>query len=765
MSKAGFDDAPAQGLGPMAMASAAGLCLIGAGLLVVAAFDLALAASWASAFAALGACVSLLSAWLVVARAREAGRSPSPEAAFDALLAQPGAAAAALTDAAGRIRAANSEFGAAPGEMVDRALSRILPEAEAASAAYRVAAAAARDGAGEELRPLRDGDVAGLRTLRLGGGAGLLWSLSVAAEAERAGAAPLIRRAAGGAVIHLNGAAKALAEADRAAALEALDAARAGGRDFAEAHLPDRGPVAVVSVPAPGGCEDAVIVPLRPISAPGFFEAAPVALARIALDGAIEAVNPPARALLGGGAEAGAAFSDLVEGLGRPISARLAEAAEGRGAGRADLARAVRRDRDLYLQIALKRMEAPEGPSILAVIADATDMEARERQFVQSQKMQAVGQLAGGVAHDFNNLLTAILGHCDLMALRRDETDPDFDDLQQIRQNANRAAALVRQLLAFSRQQKLDPQAVDMADLVGELSHLLGRLIGERVTLKVETGPDLWPVWADARQLEQVILNLVVNARDAMPEGGEISVSCRNLSLREELRRDRAVAHVGDYVEIRIADQGVGMSEDVRAKIFEPFFTTKRPGEGTGLGLSTAYGIVKQTGGFIFVDSAPGRGAIFTVMIPRRLGEAAAPRRSVKPTADLSGSGRLLLVEDEAPVRAFAARALRLRGYEVVEAESAEAALTILDAPDFEVDLVISDVVMPGMDGPTWIRQARLARPNLAVVFTSGYSEDVFRKGLNGLDNCGFLPKPFSLDDLASAVKARLAASPASAAA
>lgn len=571
------------------------------------------------------------------------------------------------------------------------------------------------------------------------------------------------RRGASGAILAANEAFNAMPEAARAAALEAFEAARADERLYAEAELAGVGRALIAGLAEAGGATELLIFPAATLSGTrdSLFEDAPVALALLRADGAIEAVNAAAAALLGPEAGPGAHFADLVEGLGRPIGARIAEAVSGLGAGRADLARASRRDRDLYLQIAMKPVAAAETDgAILAVISDATDMEAKERQFVQSQKMQAVGQLAGGVAHDFNNLLTAILGHCDLLSMRRDETDPDFSDLTQIRQNANRAAALVRQLLAFSRQQKLDPQACQLTDVLGELSHLLNRLIGERVTLDVACDETLWPVWIDQQQFEQVILNLVVNARDAMPDGGQVRLICRNETLREELKRDRAVAPVGDYVRIEIADEGAGMSDETRAKVFEPFFTTKRPGEGTGLGLSTAYGIVKQTGGFIFVDSALGKGTVFTLLIPRLVGEADAPagRPRAVEALDLTGAGRILLVEDEAPVRAFVGRALRLRGYDVLEAEHAEAALALLEDGGLRVDLVISDVVMPGLDGPAWVREARCARPDVPVIFTSGYSGDMFRKGMTELENCSFLAKPFSLEDLGAAVKTRLPA-------
>ena len=297
-----------------------------------------------------------------------------------------------------------------------------------------------------------------------------------------------------------------------------------------------------------------------------------------------------------------------------------------------------------------------------------------------------------------------------------------------------------------------------LPEVLSELSVLLNRLLGEKVTLEVAVEDGLWDVWLDAQQFEQVILNLVVNARDAMSAGGAVQIRCSNVVFSEELQRGRAVVPIGDYVQVEVEDEGAGMPEEVQAKAFEPFFTTKKVGEGTGLGLSTVYGIIKQTGGFIFIDSVVGRGTTFQLLFPRQSERAAAPTKTAAPTLeDLSGSGRILLVEDEAPVRTFARRALTLRGYEVVEAAEAESALEIIMAPGEAFDLIVSDVVMPGRDGPSWVREAREAFPDVAVLFTSGYSEDVFRVGLEEFGNCSFLPKPFTLESLAAAVKRCLA--------
>ncbi len=518
----------------------------------------------------------------------------------------------------------------------------------------------------------------------------------------------------------------------------------------------------VVSERDDGGC-DLLLTPLGGAEISGlvpdhFLEDLPVALARMETDGALTYANKAARQLLGERARPGTNIADLLEGMGRSIAERLADTTRGRALGRSEVARGALDGQEIYLQVAFTRAMLDGAPSVLAVLSDATELKTLEAQFVQSQKMQAVGQLAGGVAHDFNNLLTAINGHCDLLLMRHDVADVEHGDLMQIRQNANRAAALVRQLLAFSRKQTLRPTVINLQDTLSELSHLLNRLLTDKVTLRIENGPDLAPVRVDERQLEQVIMNLVVNARDAMPRGGEVRVTTRNAHLAEDLHRDRAVVLTGDYVVIEVADSGHGIPEGKLNKIFEPFYTTKQVGEGTGLGLSTAYGIIKQTGGFIFADSPPGQGAIFTIYLPayEKLAAPVAPEPEVRRSKDLTGRGLVLLVEDEDPVRSFAARALRLRGYTVVEASSGEEALDILKDADFRVDIMLSDVIMPGLDGPGWVREAQKARPDAKVIFMSGYTEDAFVGGESGIPHSAFLPKPFTLNELTQKVKDHL---------
>ena len=408
----------------------------------------------------------------------------------------------------------------------------------------------------------------------------------------------------------------------------------------------------------------------------------------------------------------------------------------------------------LYLSASEMSAGSPEQVNVYAL--DMTDQRKLEAQFAQSQKMQAVGQLAGGVAHDFNNLLTAIIGFSDLLLLKHKPGDPSFSELMQIKQNANRAAGLTRQLLAFSRRQTLRPQVLELPLIVDDLTVLLKRMIGEQNNLTVEHGRNIWPVRADVVQLEQVIINLVVNARDAMPEGGSITLRTANVDKAEV----QGMAFDGmpsqDYVLIEVQDTGTGMSADVVDKIFEPFFTTKELGKGTGLGLSTVYGIVKQTEGFIYPVSTVGVGTTFKIFLPRHIvseQEATAKAAGVAQVRDLTGHERILLVEDEESVRAFSARALRTTGYEVFEADGGEEALEVLEDLDFKIDLMISDVVMPEMDGPSLLREVRQKMPNLKVIFVSGYAEESVRRDIEDDQSVEFLPKPYSLDQINSKVK------------
>ncbi len=492
------------------------------------------------------------------------------------------------------------------------------------------------------------------------------------------------------------------------------------------------------------------------------FENVPVALMKFTADGALRSLNRAARDLLGDMPVTGLSFHDLFEDLGRPVADWLSDVVTERLPAGSEVLRVRRATDDSFVQVQLRRIVEQGRPGALAVLADATALKKLEAQFTQSQKMQAIGQLAGGIAHDFNNLLTAISGHCDLLLLNHDRDDGDYADLEQIRQNANRAAGLVNQLLAFSRKQTMKPETLDLQEALADLTHLLNRLVGERVTLRLAHDPLLGPIRADKRQLEQVLMNLVVNARDAMPEGGAIRIETEAKTLEAPLVRDKATMPAGEYSVIRVIDTGTGISAEKLPKIFEPFFTTKKVGEGTGLGLSTVYGIVKQSGGYIFVDSEVGRGTVFELFFPVhevvRTAEPAPPvaEEPAKKLMIRKSDGVVLLVEDEAPVRAFASRALRMRGYTVLEAENAEEALKTLEDPGLEVDIFVTDVVMPGMDGPSWVKRALEDRPNVKVVFVSGYAEDVLSADQARIPNSVFLPKPFTLNDLTSTVQGQL---------
>jgi len=436
--------------------------------------------------------------------------------------------------------------------------------------------------------------------------------------------------------------------------------------------------------------------------------------------------------------------------------------------------------REVTASLYASRMEDAFGEvtGLIVHFIDTTEHKHLEVQFAQSQKMQSIGQLAGGIAHDFNNLLTAMIGFSDLLLQRHGPGDPSFSDIDQIRQNAVRATALVRQLLAFSRKQTLAPQAVDVKEKLSDLLEVLGRLLGATIELNIEHDRDLWLVRVDPVQFDQVILNLAVNARDAMPGGGTLTMRTGNLDLAEPTQRGMELVPAGDYVTIDVIDTGEGIRKEDIARIFEPFFSTKDVGEGTGLGLSTVYGIVHQTGGHILIDSAPGEGAAFTVCLPRyqqppdtpetpEANAEAVPETQPEPEAklepdqdgDLTGAATILLVEDEDAVRMFGARALRNKGYTILEAANGEEALEVINSTKAKIDMIVTDVMMPGMDGHTLVQFVRQEMPHIKVIFISGFAENVIPGGITPESGFFFLPKPFSLKDLASKVKDVLAKS------
>jgi signal transduction histidine kinase/ActR/RegA family two-component response regulator len=399
---------------------------------------------------------------------------------------------------------------------------------------------------------------------------------------------------------------------------------------------------------------------------------------------------------------------------------------------------------------------APAGDGAVLYLTDVSEQKALEIKFAQSQKLQAVGQLAGGVAHDFNNLLTVIIGNCEFLTMRHPAGDPSFKEINEIHQNALRAAALVSQLLAFSRKQTMQLKTLALADTMSELAQMLRRLLREGIELKLDNSPDLWPVHADETQISNAVINLVVNARDAMPGGGTVTIVTANDTVRAPKSLGTAIMPPGDYVRVEVADTGTGIAKEHLGKIFDPFFTTKPVGQGTGLGLATVYGIVKQSGGFITVDSEVGRGTSFKIYLPRyRVEQSPVPVEApiAAPARDVTGQDTILLVEDEDAVRSFAARALRMRGYQVLEASGGEEALEIVQKGEQDIHLLVTDVVMPNMDGPTLVRHVKALKPGLPVIFMSGYAEEAFRRNDENASDLHFLPKPFGLKQLAAKVK------------
>jgi len=531
-----------------------------------------------------------------------------------------------------------------------------------------------------------------------------------------------------------------------------------------------------------------------------FFHHTPMAIATVDRDGGIVRTNPLFARL----------FHTMLRGEGagggdRSIGAVVAE--RDRAALKAAIAAAAQGDSDIapvdavlageggprgterYGRFYVTAVEEQERDQEAAIVyaLETTEQRELETKVTQQQKMELVGQLAGGIAHDFNNVLSAIMMATDFLLSAHKPTDPSFQDIIQVKQNANRAASLVRHLLAFSRKQTLRPQVLDVGEVLSDLTMLLRRLIGEKVTLDVVHGRDLWPVKADISQFEQVVINLAVNARDAMPEGGRLVLKTSNIAAPDCARFRAKGMPAADYVLVEVSDTGTGIPAAVVEKIFEPFFSTKDVGKGTGLGLSTVYGIIKQTGGFIYVETAEGKGSTFRIFLPRHIAavEKAPARRAadVAPpqasdatavvdalaaaselkraaTADLTGEGTILLVEDEEGLRALNARGLASRGYTVLEAGNGLEAIDVLEKSHGRVDLVVSDVVMPEMDGPTLARELRTRNPDLKIIFVSGYAEDAFEKHLpdRGEVKYGFLPKPFTLKQLVAAVKEHLAA-------
>ncbi|MEM7650781.1 MAG: ATP-binding protein [Pseudomonadota bacterium] len=494
-----------------------------------------------------------------------------------------------------------------------------------------------------------------------------------------------------------------------------------------------------------------------------FFDEAPVGIMLVDEDDKIIDCNNALATMLDSSIEAveGQIFKDILSDENRDeVLAALGKIEEGEQLD-APLEISLKAQGDATVDTQMHARKFRSGGNTVLHFIDLTEKKALEVQFVQSQKMQAIGQLAGGVAHDFNNLLTAIIGFCDLLLLRHKPGDPSFGDIMQIKQNSNRAANLVRQLLAFSRQQTLRPRIHDVGDILYELSALIRRLIGANIELELVHGQDLGPVKVDEGQMEQVLINLAVNARDAMDAteetSGTLKIETENFTNKKKKKLISEELPVGHWTVIKVSDTGCGIPKSNLSRIFEPFFTTKDVGEGTGLGLATVYGIIRQTDGFLDVESKEGKGTTFIIYLPRVSKDEAEDQEDIAEeeeteAKDLTGTERILLVEDEDAVRTFSERALTNKGYEVLTADSGESALNLIEsAENQKLDLLVTDVVMPNMDGPTLAQRMRQTSPKLKIIFMSGYTEDKLKDHMG--ENIFFLPKPFTLKQLAEKVK------------
>jgi two-component system cell cycle sensor histidine kinase/response regulator CckA len=509
-----------------------------------------------------------------------------------------------------------------------------------------------------------------------------------------------------------------------------------------------------------------------------FFQNTPMAIATVDKHGAVVRSNALfARfnpMLKGGG---GSSILEIVGGRDRPMLEAAINRAADKQSDIAPVDTTLAGDIERFVRFYVTPVPEEDHEVAIVYALETTEQRGLQNQINQQQKMELVSQLAGGIAHDFNNVLGAIMMATDFLVNAHKPTDPSFQDIIQIKQNANRAAALVRHLLAFSRKQTMRLEVHDLGEALNDLTTLLQRLIGEKVKLEARLGRDLWPVRVDLGQFEQVIINLVVNARDAMPDGGKLMLRTANVGAEDSTKGHYKGMPVGEYVLVEVEDTGIGIPVEIREKIWDPFFTTKEVGKGTGLGLSTAYGIIKQTGGFIYVDSEPGRGTTFRIFIPRYIpaaddvqppqlpqttapalaGALSAAEEAMRTAADLTGQGTILLVEDEEGLRALNARGLVSRGYTVIEAGNGVEAIDALERQGGNVDLVVSDVVMPEMDGPALLKELRKKNSAIKFIFVSGYAEDAFQKSLPDAGNYNFLAKPFTLKQLVAKVKEAMA--------
>jgi signal transduction histidine kinase/CheY-like chemotaxis protein len=394
---------------------------------------------------------------------------------------------------------------------------------------------------------------------------------------------------------------------------------------------------------------------------------------------------------------------------------------------------------------------------LVMLIEDTRERRQLEAQLTQAQKLESIGRLAGGVAHDFNNLLTAIGGYAEMLGADLDAGNPGQRNIRGIRQAADQAASLTRQLLAFSRNQELRPSVIDLREVLATVEPLLNRLLGERIQLVFRPSDELWATLADQSQIESVLVNLAVNARDAMPDGGTITFETANVELDETYARSHADVVPGAYAMVAVSDTGTGMDAETASRIFEPFFTTKEAGKGTGLGLSTVYGTIRQSGGYIWVYSEPGEGTLFKIYLPRAERPARAEPMATQPAGKVTPDGAaILLVEDEQVVRDMVTVALERRGYRVVAVDSAEGAIELLARPDTGVDLVLTDVVMPGLDGPALMKRVWKTRPGMPAVFMSGYTAVAMERRIMP-EGATLIEKPFTGTRLDEAIRQVLA--------
>ena len=785
-------------------AGVTGLGVASAVMLARAAGDWRFAVGFLVGFAGIAAAIVLAARMRVGVVTSEA--APRPDRALLRAALDVCEEPAAITDRAGRMIAANVAF-------IDRFGAAAVPPTLPGLDLYAESIAAAGRSA------WREGDAEAalgstriqLRVLRAGLGEDhLLWRVGEGRGEGRTDALRLIGGSFGDRLGRAGLMAALIDERGRLLVSNKVFAARAigphatsiTGRDFAACLMQDEegalrfvrdpedaDPLRLLHVPLDDGelaagaaamllfddpAQRVVEATTRPDDLYGLLGMLPLGLALIDRDGRFLFQNEAFRAAAGMGEIEHAVYpSDLVvkedksavsDAVRRFVGAKPASGPFGNAPiFSGDIAVRLRHRPDEPVSLTVASARGLGDAAVILSLKDSTEEGRLQRQVAQATKMQAVGQLAGGVAHDFNNILTAVLGHCDLILMRHTPGDSDYDDIQQIRHNANRAAGLTRQLLAFSRQQTLRPQVLQLPDVISEVSNLLRRLMGESMQLVINHGRSIGPVRADPGQLEQVIVNLAVNARDAMPQGGALTIRTYGVSAAEVRRLGADVLPAGDYSAFSVTDTGTGIPPDVLPKIFEPFFTTKDVGKGTGLGLSTVYGIVKQSGGFIFADSEMGKGTSFVVYLPVFHGEIASPEKEKAKEApqELWGSGSILVVEDEDMVRSVAERALSRQGYQVRTAANGEEALEILmQVPAGEAsssfDLLISDVMMPTMDGPTMVAHARERFPDLPILFMSGYAEEQLRRSIN-LDNVSFLAKPFSVQQLAEAARDALA--------